>query len=297
MLERIVVAFDGSGQSRAAAALAFELGRRRRGARLTLVHALELPPRFPDTEEVAPATERLIELTEEDWRWRLAELAAEAPAEVSVHTAVIRAERAARGLLELLESRGGDVLAVGTHGVGGLKCLLLGSVSQQLLEHAPCSVLLVRDVPNLSWPRTVVAAVDGSETSSSVVATAQAAATALSAQLVLAHVADGVNRALREFARERGRQILERARAQVVAPLETVVDELREGATRDEFVGLCEERDPILAVIGSRGMHGFKGLLGGSTAQHLVNHAPCPVLVVRGEHAATTARASWDAGT
>jgi nucleotide-binding universal stress UspA family protein len=37
----------------------------------------------------------------------------------------------------------------------------------------------------------------------------------------------------------------------------------------------------VLAVVGSRGLHGFKGLLLGSTARHLVNNAPCPVLIVR----------------
>lgn len=47
------------------------------------------------------------------------------------------------------------------------------------------------------------------------------------------------------------------------------------------LVALCEERRPVLAVVGSRGLHGFQGLLLGSTERHLVNNAPCPVLIVR----------------
>ena len=285
MFERLVVAYDGSTQADGAAELAIQLARRT-GARLTLAYVLELPAPYPELPQAAAGIER----AEKEWRDRLAALAAGAPDGASVETEVLLANKAGPALLELLRERRAEVLVGGTHGFGGLKRTLLGSVSQQLLEHAPCSVLLVRDRPRLDGSRTVVAGVDGSGATPAVLAMAGRAAAVLSAQLVLAHAAAELipsfasieqKDALRASAREQGRRILDEARARVTAPLEVVTEDLREGRATHELVAVCEERRPVLAVVGSRGLHGFKGLLLGSTARHLVNHAPCPVLIVR----------------
>lgn len=39
--------------------------------------------------------------------------------------------------------------------------------------------------------------------------------------------------------------------------------------------------DADLLVVGSRGHGGFSGMLLGSVSQHVISHAPCPVVVVR----------------
>lgn len=49
---------------------------------------------------------------------------------------------------------------------------------------------------------------------------------------------------------------------------------------------LREARDAALVVVGDRGLGGFTGLLLGSVAVQVVSHAPCPVLVARGEERA-----------
>ncbi|MCK8438813.1 universal stress protein, partial [Streptomyces sp. D2-8] len=43
-----------------------------------------------------------------------------------------------------------------------------------------------------------------------------------------------------------------------------------------------ESRSAALAVVGSRGLGSFAGLLLGSTAVHLAAHGRCPLMVVRG---------------
>lgn len=290
MFERLVVAYDGSEAAGAAVDLAFELADRR-GAQLTLAHALEQPDPYPEPAQAAPAVERLIEAAEQDWEGRLAGLAAGAPESASVDTEVLVASKPAPALLGLLDARRADLLLAGTHGVGGFK-QVLGSVSQQLLEHAPCSVLLVREDLGREASPTVIAGVDGSAAARAAVVAAQAVATTLSAPLLLVHVigeqvvpftTPDATREQRKWASEQGGKVLAEARATVSAPLETVSQELRTGLAKEQLVLACEARRPRLAVVGSRGLHGFKGLLLGSTSRHLVNNAPCPVLVVRTE--------------
>jgi nucleotide-binding universal stress UspA family protein len=43
-----------------------------------------------------------------------------------------------------------DVIVVGSHGRGAIERILLGSVSEQVVRHAPCPVLVVRPTPKSS---------------------------------------------------------------------------------------------------------------------------------------------------
>ncbi len=59
-----------------------------------------------------------------------------------------------------------------------------------------------------------------------------------------------------------------------------VSSEALEGHPGERLIALSEEAD--LLVVGSRGHGGFLGLLLGSVTTYCVNHARCPVVVVRG---------------
>jgi len=47
-------------------------------------------------------------------------------------------------ILEIVKQQGFDLIAMGTHGRTGVAHLLLGSVAEKIVRHAPCPVLTIR---------------------------------------------------------------------------------------------------------------------------------------------------------
>ena len=50
----------------------------------------------------------------------------------------------ADAIVRLAQERGADLIVMGTHGRTGLQHVLLGSVAEKVVRHAPCPVLTVR---------------------------------------------------------------------------------------------------------------------------------------------------------
>lgn len=55
-----------------------------------------------------------------------------------------------------------------------------------------------------------------------------------------------------------------------------------EGSVVGTLLSLAHEREATGIVVGSRGLHGIRARLEGSTSKGLLKHAPCPVIVVHG---------------
>ena len=61
----------------------------------------------------------------------------------------------------------------------------------------------------------------------------------------------------------------------------TVRQELIVGIPRDEIVRAASQRNADWIIMGTHGRRGLERWVMGSTAELVVRHAPCPVLVVR----------------
>jgi nucleotide-binding universal stress UspA family protein len=143
-LETIVVGVDGSEGGTAA----LEFAAREaafRGARLRVVSAWQVPVVAPHGGHLGPAP-----LDPETWdafRVRAQQIADDAFAaakklEPSLEGEALTVQgHAADALLE--QSAEATLIIVGRRGLGGFKSLLLGSVSQQVVQHATCPVVIV----------------------------------------------------------------------------------------------------------------------------------------------------------
>ena len=155
-MSRIVVGVDGSAGAAVALAWAVEEARLR-GSAVDAVHAWRLPlyaaapePWFVGMPELPHELDAQVEAaTEAHARDVLAAAVAAAEREsgdagIEIRKEVVRGQ-AAHVLLEA--ARDADLLVVGSRGHGGFAGLLLGSVSQQCVQHASCPVVVVPAAP------------------------------------------------------------------------------------------------------------------------------------------------------
>lgn len=138
---RIVVGVDGSAASVAALRFAAEAAARRK-LPLHAVTCWQFTTSGIPSESFGwvPPIEDFEDRSAQNLDAVIAKAEIDLPEELLVRT-VLRASPG-RGLLR--SAAGASWLVLGSRGVGGFERLLLGSVSAQLMEHAPCPVTIVR---------------------------------------------------------------------------------------------------------------------------------------------------------
>jgi nucleotide-binding universal stress UspA family protein len=162
-------------------------------------------------------------------------------------------------LLAEIERDHHTLVALGSHGSGRTRGIVVGSTATELIHKSPCSVLVARDAGE-DFPKRIVVGVDGSPESAVAYVAASDLAARFDADLrpVVAHGGKGVDK------RMVGMIVAYRHEDSPCEPVEALV---AAGSGAD------------LLVVGSRGLHGFKSF--GSVSERVAHQAGCSVLIVR----------------
>ncbi len=298
MYRTILVPLDGSDFAEEAIPLATLLAARE-GAELHLVHVVRAAP---DTDFKTP---------QEDLAWRdrardgaqayldgIAEAAREEG--VSALSTVLEGP-VVEALDEYVREQGVDLVALTSHGSGGLRRWWLGSVADGLLRTSGADVLLVRPwdetedrSPERSRFERILVPLDGSEHSEAALAAARSLATRFGAVTTAVRVVPSPIQ-LTSIYGVPGVELKGEAHRGRVAEAEEYLAHLRErnaglladarviesAGAADGIIEAAKGLEADLVVLSSRGHGGITRLVLGSVADKVVRSTTRPVLVVR----------------
>ena len=217
--------------------------------------------------------------------------ASEATDELDVETHVVGTRAPAHNLIELAASEGVGTIVVGSPHRGKLGRALLGSVSEHLLHHAPCEVVVApRGYASERHARLrkIAVAYDGTDVAKDALRRAEKIAARGGAALEIIVAEDIIvsgGPGGRGIAKRRSAaEVAEDAMASVDPAIETeakVIDpgwHQVVGEVAEAIATTCGEEVDLL-LLGSK--TGPERLLYGSVSRRLIADAPCPVLVVQ----------------
>ena len=207
-------------------------------------------------------------------------------------------------ILRIIEEQQIDLAVIGTRGRTTITRFLLGSVSEHVLNHASCSVLVVKEPPR--WIRRgrkrglkVVLPIDGSTEAFAAVGFLKQLGLPTSSTVTVMHVT-GVHSSLAsrllglsqkeseslfkevvEASRQATAQLLDAAKRDLEQTGIKAVASSAKGQTGDEILKAVKSARADMVVLGARGLTGLERFMLGSVSRQVARHAPCSVLVVR----------------
>lgn len=184
-------------------------------------------------------------------------------------------------ILKKQRELGAGLVAMGTHGRGGLARIRLGSIAESVLHHAEVPILTVgprfRPPAKSDAPiRRVLCPVDYGPSSKTALEYAVSLATAMGAELIVAHIDEMPQR-------KSAQDSLKRLCEWVPASLRSrcaIKEVVKQGAAAEQIVEQAVESQSDLLVIGAQPRRFLGTELLGSTAELVIRSAPCPTVTV-----------------
>jgi nucleotide-binding universal stress UspA family protein len=288
---KILFATDGSRDAEVAATTAVGLAKAT-GSELHVVTAAE---EYPHYEAYWPLAERSRQLAQEVLDKQLKRIEKLGG---TVDQNYLRIGTAAEEVVSLAEEIGAGLVAMGSRGKGGIRRLTMGSVSDSVVRHAHCPVIVVRGEP-VVFPTRILLATDGSEDANLAASTAADLTKSAKSKLHVVCVEytpavfyelpgtimDPALQGRMEEGAEESTKTKLKEHVQNIgdAGIEVAGVHTMEGFPDEEIVRLAGRLSAGLIVMGSRGLGPLRRALMGSVSDSVVRHAHCPVLVMRQE--------------
>jgi nucleotide-binding universal stress UspA family protein len=195
-----------------------------------------------------------------------------------ISTLLVR-DQSAAGAIEFAVHDGTDrTVCMTSHGRGGLRWAVLGSVAEAVIQRVPEPMLLVgrHCDPERVDARDMVVCWDGSDASNALLTPACAWAKALDVGVHLVFVAHSLDVETVEHPGELFAQAVEKIEAESV-PVDAHI--LRSSYAAGMISDFASARRVALIATASHARTGLARVVVGSTTMGVVGSAPCPVLV------------------
>src|SRR6266487_1967035 len=289
MFQHVLVAIDGSENSLRAADIAIELASLLH-ARLAILSVEETSPFYVATREESQR-EHLEAV--EHFEKLLAPLRRRAEHHGVQVNSVVRSGHEVQAILDALGEQGSDLLVLGHQGHSGIWETFLGSTADKLVNHAPCSVLVIRPKTGRLLFKRLLIALDGSPLSWQAFQVSLQLAKVLGAPLHAVSVIEGPTAppppnpsAIRSEGQVWDwiayyQQVQARASAQAQLAGVTLETTTREGHAGSVLTASIREGSYDLLILGATGQEQPWSNTIGGTAHKVANETPCAILLVR----------------
>jgi nucleotide-binding universal stress UspA family protein len=287
MYKSIVVGYDESASSKAALKEVSSRVKRQGGA-IVLVHAV-----YFDKEEFAvmPAQmEKRFEFGTHVCLTAKKDIQDEFGLNGSIESIICEGEPP-EVVVDAARGKKADLIALGTYGRKGLKRLLMGSVTSQVILHSPCDVLVVKKPCTRCSGAfgSLLVPFDGSASSQTALLRACELSKTDGSEISVLYVIPRYEEMMDFFKTDTIKKSLYQEAEKIVegakkiaasrkTPIKAVV---QEGHASEKIVEIAGTFKSDLIVVGTHGWRGVNKAIMGSTAERIIANASCPVLVVK----------------
>lgn len=293
-LKNILVPRDYSECSEQALTYALDLSLRTGAA----IHTVFAEVLHAETKQPPPDTRReREELLERLRALNTSQTFIKDPVEIEISSVVVRDIAPAPAILSYSDEHDIDMIVMGTHGRRGLRRLLLGSVTEEVVRLSTCPVYTIRcreDQEELHIPaRVLLVPVDFSSRSMEALRHAKELALLYDAEIVLLHIIeDRLHPAFYNMGvfsvydvqpdiEEKARLHIKEFNEKAGLPEVRVSYEVRPGHAADGIIRYAKEHNVDQIIMATHGLTGLEHFLIGSVAEKVVRGAPCPVLTIK----------------